>query len=419
VQNSRAPISHRLLLLFAAVIVAAGIVLLLFEWRESALSGSRRLSASNAQRTTLAMLVSVLNLRAAELGLAITGEPRYRQSVEALLPQISAELNGLHDDNGDIRELRELLRAKLLDTRRLLSAGDAQVAGLAGEQRISRIRMLCESISERYLEIRNAEASRQQNILLWNHMVLVLVSLIVLALLLTATFRIEKLLQNLAVERDRYQLLAGHIDQVREEERATLARELHDDIGQVLTSLKLSISSVSAQLDAEGRRTIGSVNNRIDEAIQKTRNVCSMLRPPVLDQLGLLAAIEWLTREFRESTGIACSFRSSAEEPVYLDQERRLGLFRITQEALTNAARHARPSSILVTAYRQEGALVLEVQDTGVGFHPAKIEVSKTLGLAGMQERARLIGAELDIESEPGQGTSVRVKIPCKEGVAA
>jgi signal transduction histidine kinase len=320
-----------------------------------------------------------------------------------------------------------LLRGKLLDTGRLLSVRDApgmeraraQVGSLAEEQRISRIRMLCESIGDRYLEIRNAEAARQQNMLLWNHVVLVVVSLIVLALLLTATFRIEKLLRKLAVERDRYQLLAGHLDQVREEERATLARELHDDIGQALTSLKLSISSVSSQLDAEGLRTIGAVNRTIDEAIQKTRNVCSMLRPPILDQLGLLAAIEWLTREFRESTGIACSFRSSAEEPGGLDQQRRLGVFRITQEALTNAARHAHSSSILVAAYRQRGALVLEVQDTGIGFHLEEIEVSKTLGLAGMQERARLIGAELDIDSEPGQGTSVRVKIPCQEGVTA
>ncbi len=377
--DSRLPISHRRLLLFAAVTVAAGIALLLFEWRESALSGSRRLRASNVQRTALALLVNVTNPR----------------SVDAL----RSELNGLQEDSADIRRLRELLGNKL--------------------ERPAEISALCERISDHFLEIRNTEAARQQSILLWNHVAQVGVSLIVLALLLAATLRIEKLLRNLAFERNRYQSLADHLDQVREEERAMLARELHDDIGQALTSLKLSISSIAAQLDAEGRRTLGTVNHTIDEAIQKTRNVCSMLRPPVLDQLGLLAAIEWLTRDFRDRTGIACTFRSSAGEPGDLNQERRLGLFRIAQEALTNAARHARSSSILVTAYRQQGALVLEVQDTGIGFVPQEIEGSKTLGLTGMQERARMIGAEIEIDSEPGQGTSVRVKLPCNEGVPA
>lgn len=410
--------SHRRLLLFAAVTVAAGIVLLLFQWRESEISGTRRLRASNAQRTALALLVSVLNLRSAELELALTGDSRYRQAAQALVPRIEAELSRLDEDRSDIRELRALLRSKLADSQGLISSGARPAAGAAQDQTMARIRTLCESISDRYLEIRNTEAGRQQRAMFWNHVVLVGVSVVVLALLLTATFRIAKLLQKLAFERDRYQRLAEHLDRVREDERASLARELHDDIGQTLTALKLSLASVAHQLDPEGRRTIGAATRTIDEAIQKTRNVCTMLHPPVLDQLGLIPSLEWLTREFRERTGLPCAFRSTTEEPAGLGQAQKLALFRITQEALTNAARHAQAGSVLVTAYQQSGALVIEIQDTGTGFNPGQIEQSNTFGLPGMQERARLIGGNLELDSEPGQGTSVRVRIPFKESLA-
>jgi signal transduction histidine kinase len=411
--------SHRRLLLFAALTVAAGIVLLLFQWRESDISGTRRLRASNAQRTALALLVSVLNLRSAELELAVTGDQRYRQAARALLPRIEFELSRLDEDSADIRELREVLGSKLADSRRLVSSGqNSTMTSDIDDQRMARIRALCESISDRYLEIRNTEANRQQSAMLWNHVVLVGVSVVVLALLLTATFRIDKLLQKLAFERDRYQRLAEHLDRVREDERASLARELHDDIGQTLTALKLALASLAQQLDPDGRRTIGAATRTIDEAIQKTRNVCTMLHPPVLDQLGIIASIEWLTREFRERTGLPCAFRSTTEEPAGLGQEQKLALFRITQEALTNAARHAQADSVLVTAYQQSGTLVIEIQDTGTGFNPGTAERSNTFGLPGMQERARLIGAGLELDSEPGQGTSVRVRIPIKESVA-
>jgi signal transduction histidine kinase len=411
--------SHRRLLLFAAVTVAAGIVLLLFQWRESEISGTRRLRASNTQRTALGLLVSVQNLRSAELEVAATGDPRYRQKARALLPRIEAELSRLTEESPDIRELREILGAKLADSRRVISTGESLAGGSGIEdQRMARISALCESISDRYLEIRNEEANRQQSAMLWNHVVLVGVSVVVLALLLTATSRIEKLLQKLAFERDRYQRLAGHLDRVREDERASLARELHDDIGQTLTALKLSLASVTHQLDPDDRRTIAAATHTIDEAIQKTRNVCTMLHPPVLDQLGLIASIEWLTREFRERTGLPCSFRSTTDEPAGLGQEQKLALFRIAQEALTNAARHARAGSVLATAYRQSGTLVIEIQDTGTGFNRGEVEQSNTFGLPGMQERARLIGADLELDSEPGQGTSVRVRIPFKESVA-
>jgi signal transduction histidine kinase len=409
--------SHRRLLLFAAMTVAAGIVLLLFQWRESEISGTRRLRASNAQRTALALLVSVLNLRSAELELAFTGDPRYRQAAQALLPRIESELGRLDEDSTDIHELRDVLGSKLADSRRVISGVQSPARG-SEDERMAQIRALCESISDRYLEIRNKEANRQASAMLWNHVVLASVSFVVLALLLTATYRIDKLLQKLAFERDRYQRLAGHLDQVREDERASLARELHDDIGQTLTALKLSLASIAHQLDPGGRRTIGAATRTIDEAIQKTRNVCTMLHPPVLDQLGLIASVEWLTREFRERTGLPCSFRSTTDEPAGLGQEQKLALFRITQEALTNAARHAHAGSVLVTAYQQSGTLVIEIQDTGTGFSPGEVDQSNTFGLPGMHERARLIGADLELDSEPGQGTSVRVRIRLKESIA-
>src|SRR5437763_1000778 len=121
--------SHRRLLLFAAVTVAAGIVLLLLQWRESDLSGARRLRASNAQRTALALLVSVLNLRSAELEIALTGDPRYRQSAQALLPRIESELNRLDEDSADIRELKNVLNLKLADSRRLIASSSIAAKG--------------------------------------------------------------------------------------------------------------------------------------------------------------------------------------------------------------------------------------------------------------------------------------------------
>ncbi len=406
VSHPRFAVSHRHLLLFATIIVAAGIVLLLFEWQNSVASSQRRLTASNAQRTTLQLLVNVLSLHAAELA-------GRSESVNALAPRIEAELEQLRPGDGEVAEFRRLLRAKLNDTRFGHISADE-------EARFDRIRLLGQSISDRYFAVRNAEATHQEWALLWNHIILVAVSLGVLALLLTATSRIERLLEHLAHERDRYRLLADHLDRVREDERALLSRELHDDVGQALTGLKLAISSIPrVSLDAESQHILERSTHAIDETIQKTRNVCSMLRPPMLDQLGLLASIEWLVRDFREKTRIDCNFRSAAEEPAHFDEECRLGVFRIVQEALTNAARHAKPEAIHVAAYEQVGSLILEVQDNGTGFRVESIEMPRTLGIAGMQERARSIGATLEIESEPGQGTSVRLRVPVQAEVPA
>jgi|GEM_PF-2329793 len=206
--------------------------------------------------------------------------------------------------------------------------------------------------------------------------------------------------------------LAVRRGDVCEEERKRIARDLHDELGQQLTALRLDVSLIRMKFGQDNpplvayiQKTIG----RVDDTIQMIRNVASKLRPAVLD-IGIVSALEWQTKEFVRKSGLHCEL-NLCEEQVDLDEERATAIFRIVQESLTNIARHAKAKKVEISLQQDGRYYLLEVRDDGKGYNPEAIN-KKTFGLIGIQERVLMLKGELFISSAPGAGTVVKVRIP-------
>ena len=208
--------------------------------------------------------------------------------------------------------------------------------------------------------------------------------------------------------------LTAQLQVIREEERSRVAREIHDELGQALTAIKLDMNSllraVPADKEVEAQRG-KSILKLLDETIQSVRRIATELRPGVLDELGLVAAVEWAAEEFQARTGTKCRL-SLPDVEIAIDAERATALFRIFQETLTNVARHAHATEVNVRIAKQDGGLTLEVHDNGKGISQEQYATSRSLGILGMRERALLLGGELNICGAPGKGTTVSVRIP-------
>jgi signal transduction histidine kinase len=220
--------------------------------------------------------------------------------------------------------------------------------------------------------------------------------------------------QRLRSSEENLRALASHLQSVREEERIHIAREIHDELGQALTGLKFDLASFSknfesdpAELRAEKQHGLSA---GIDRIINSVRRISSGLRPEVLDEIGLAAALDWQAREFQRRTGIRCNVNISTRftDP---DKERSTALFRVFQELLTNVARHANATRVNVSL--SDGAvLALTVEDNGRGIREDEIEGRRSLGVLGLRERVLAFGGSIDIKGEEGKGTRVSVSIP-------
>jgi len=211
--------------------------------------------------------------------------------------------------------------------------------------------------------------------------------------------------------------LAAHLNAVREEERAALARELHDDLGQHLTALRIDLSWLDHCLLAAQPPDLAQLHDKIvgmapmvERLTELTQTVCAALRPGVLDDLGLVAAVEWQAEETAKRSGIACA-TALPEGDIELDRNLALALFRILQEALTNVVRHAQATRVEIGLRAVGGELELEIRDNGRGFVPKSLAGATALGLLGMRERAGEFGGTVEILSEPGKGTTVRARV--------
>lgn len=210
--------------------------------------------------------------------------------------------------------------------------------------------------------------------------------------------------------------LSAHLDQVRESERRHLAREIHDELGQKLTSLRFQVAMLSAGINspqADLSQTANSLLRQIDETIESVRAIASDLRPAVLD-LGLSAAVEWQMQEFRRRTGITYKLKIS-DEDIPLDNDRATAVFRIIQESLTNVFRHAKASEITLKLEKKDDVLKIRISDNGIGIAQEGIEKARAFGIAGMRERVRLLDGTLTIRSRPGHGVQIMVSIPLKD----
>lgn len=232
----------------------------------------------------------------------------------------------------------------------------------------------------------------------------------------------EKAEDELRRSREELRGLASHLQSVREQERADIAREIHDELGQALTALKLDLHWAGQQV-AAGRPgvaapRIAAMSKSIDATVQSVRRISSQLRPKLLDDLGLSAALEWQAREFEQRTGVECRIRSDPDD-IVLDPALSTALFRIFQETLTNVARHAGASRVDVVLTSFGGKVEMTVTDDGQGIRPEQVSNGRSLGIVGMRERVRSLGGRLEINGRRGRGTSVRVSIPCPVEVAA
>ncbi|WPP44787.1 PAS domain S-box protein [Pseudomonas sp. AN-1] len=206
--------------------------------------------------------------------------------------------------------------------------------------------------------------------------------------------------------------LAAHLESVREEEKARIAREVHDELGQMLTVLKLELSMCQlahGEGDADLRQRLQHMSKLLAQLFQVVRDVATALRPPILDA-GIASAIEWQARRFEARTGIPCLVEVPEQLPA-LGEGKATGLFRVLQEALTNIMRHAQAHSVEIRLSREAGELQLCIADDGAGFDPAQVR-SGSFGLVGMRERVAMFGGSLRLDSTPGQGTTLYVRVP-------
>lgn len=208
--------------------------------------------------------------------------------------------------------------------------------------------------------------------------------------------------------------LAIHLQSVREEERTTIAREIHDELGQVLTVLKIQLSLLGNKLspDQTGlKEKVNSLSDLIDQSVESVQKISSKLRPTILDELGLISAIEWQTEEFEKLTNISCSVMLPKDE-IHLSTEKSTAIFRIFQEALTNVARHSQAKKVTVSLSTENSVLYLEINDDGKGITQEQLKDFKSLGLHGMEERAMIFGGQVTFDSFISKGTKVKVEIP-------
>lgn len=214
---------------------------------------------------------------------------------------------------------------------------------------------------------------------------------------------------------EQLQDLTERLNSVREEERTHVAREIHDVLGQMLLVLKMDLTWLRKRLPREEdglRQRTDAMAGQIDELVQVVQRVTADLRPDLLDNLGIAAAVEWEVREFTKRSRIKTMVDVANVDKDVVDGERATTMFRILQEALTNVARHAKASEVDVILKKEAGWLTLTVEDNGKGIRNDELTSPRSLGLLGMKERVRPFGGQVIITGKPRQGTTVLATIP-------
>jgi PAS domain S-box-containing protein len=232
---------------------------------------------------------------------------------------------------------------------------------------------------------------------------------------MTDRIRIE---QQLQASHEQLRDLAAHLESVREEERTRIAREIHDELGQMLTGLKIDLCWVAPKIAAAGlplQQKLDAMSGLVDMALDSVGRIATELRPAALDSLGLPPAMEGLARDFQERTGIRCTVTSQPAEDEAIEPALATTLFRICQEALTNVARHAGARNVRLDLTREAMGLLLTVEDDGKGIREEQVWAKESLGLLGMRERALMHGGKVFVSGAPGKGTTVTVAMPLRQ----
>jgi signal transduction histidine kinase len=229
-----------------------------------------------------------------------------------------------------------------------------------------------------------------------------------------STAGLQRTADTLRRSRDQLHALAMKLLSIREEEQTRIARDLHDELGQALTVLKMQLAALGAAAPDGNdvfRTKLHGLGEMVDQMVQAVRRIATQLRPAALDHLGLAAGMEWQAADFQARTGIVCALDADLREPA-LTPAASTAIFRIVQEALTNVARHSQARRVSIRLGEHGGDIVLEIVDDGVGLGATARRPGLSLGLLGMHERAVLLGGRAEVAGAAGFGTSVRVRIP-------
>jgi PAS domain S-box-containing protein len=224
----------------------------------------------------------------------------------------------------------------------------------------------------------------------------------------------KKAEEKLRQSHEELRQLTSHLQNIREEERASMAREVHDELGQQITCIKMDVSWLLKRIkteDVQEQEKIKAIPELLDHTSRTVRKIATELRPSILDDFGLIEALGWQSGEFEKRSGISIEFRSTVPD-ITIGRTIATPLFRIYQESLTNVARHAAATKIIVTIELRDDQLILTIADNGKGFDVTGISHKKTLGLLGMRERTLMIGGKYEIASMPGKGTTIIVIVP-------
>jgi PAS domain S-box-containing protein len=236
---------------------------------------------------------------------------------------------------------------------------------------------------------------------------------VILAVLRDVTDR-KRADNELRESRESLRRLSASLQEVREEEKARIARELHDELGQALTSLKMDLEDIAGTFEpqqSERLKRVDAMRSLLNSTVASVRRIATELRPLMLDDLGLIATIEWLTGDFEARTGLQVGVDLPGPD-LNVAKDAATALFRVLQESLTNVARHAGASRVDVKLSTSDAATRLEIRDDGKGMEPASMHKSGSFGLLGMRERAAMVGGTLTIDSSPGAGTTIVMTVP-------
>lgn len=235
-------------------------------------------------------------------------------------------------------------------------------------------------------------------------------------LLMLASDRTEKIRAEEALKRSHEELrmLASYLEQAREKERIHIAREIHDELGQQITGLKMDISWLSKKMtdaDVNVKSKMHEIIQLMDETVKSVRNITTKLRPSLLDDLGLVAAMEWQSEEFQQRAGIEVDLETNVQQ-TNIPQDIATNLFRIYQESLTNIMRHAKATKVKVHLVQNGDLLELRIADNGIGYDEKTITRKHTLGILGMKERTLVMNGKFNIQTKLGEGTAIMIVVP-------
>ena len=409
------------------------------------------MGATSAVRSTIQVLAqSILDAETGQRGYLLTGRTEYREPYDRALAKIDESFRVLdryyardpkpQEVLAKLHKLAETRLSELALTIRLLEegrgkAGTEIVLSGIGKEQMDALRQL----SSELLELETGNVARSQNdifrTLLVSRIGIALLSaigLLALFMYLRQTTALEKQQQEqrrlLQAERDRLELevaqrtaqlteLAQHLQTAREDERHRLARNLHDDLGSLLTSAKLDAARIRSRLAGSAPESIELLTHLVgtlNSSIALGRRIIEDLRPSALSNLGLVATLEILMREFAEQSGVQVH---GDLQPVRLRPAAELIVYRIVQEAITNITKYARAREVWVSLGMRDDQVVVSVRDDGVGFD-TRAKPQSAYGLVGMRFRVEAEGGTLDLQSSPGRGTRIQAALPASAAVA-